>query len=393
MESQKPIMKFLGFIILAGCAAQPDNNQFLSTTEKPLIFDPVYQQDLINLDDLDLPMPVDKEYELDEQVFNEADKKEQVNLNPIYEEKPNAQPPVDSIPSPVEVKNEPKESKPPVEVVPEKTPVVPAPKTNPKTEVKPPVSQTPAPEMNQDPRTSRLGVGSVYYLPVLREKRSCADNQKVHMRDPDGKILVLLCRDEIWNCVMQGSCYYKDSKGLRLFSYFKKLEVKHPVTGKIIQEPRFKINHALNKCPYGMGFKSICLDPYRSVAADQKFHKAGDVVYLPKLVGQKLPNGETHDGFFVVRDIGGHILGEGRFDFFIGFDDFRNHLFAKLDLVDKKRSSFPYYRVSPSQAESIRNARAYPLVPGSNKLSTLAILESQEKAAGSVLSQSETAIE
>lgn len=392
MEVQKPIMKFLGFIILAGCAAQPDNNQFFSTAEKPLVFDPVYQQDLINLDDLDLPMPVDKGNELDEQVLEPVDKKEQVNLNPVLEEDPITQPPVEKKPTPVEVIPVPKENKPPVPVASDKTPA-PVPKVTPKPEAKPPVVKAPAPEINQDPRTSRAGIGSVYYLPVLTEKRNCADNKKVHMRDLDGKILVLLCRDEIWNCAMQGSCFYNGSKGLQLFAYRDILNVKNPVTGKTVREPRFVINNSVKKCPYGMGFKSLCLDPYRSVAADQLYHKAGDVVYLPKMVGQKLPNGETHDGFFVVRDIGERILGEGRFDFFIGFDEYRNHLFSKLNLSNPERSTFTYYRVSQQQAEKIRLARAYPLVPDSNKISTVAILESQKKANGSVVSQSETAIE
>ena len=384
MEAQKPTLKFLGLMILAGCAAQPDNNQFFSATEKPLVFDPVYQQDLINLDDLDLPMPVDKENEFDEQV----------NLNPILEENPISQPPVEKIPTPVEVKPDPKEVKPTVPVVSDKAPApLPAPKVTPKPEVKPPVVQTPAPEINQDPRTSRQGIGSVYYLPVLTEKRNCTDDKKVHMRDPEGKILVLLCRDEIWNCTMQGSCFYNGSKGLQLFAYSDILTVKNPVTGKMVREPRFKINHALKKCPYGMGFKSLCLDPYRSVAADQKYHKAGDVVYLPKLVGQKLPNGEIHDGFFVVRDIGERILGEGRFDFFIGFDDYRNHLFSKLNLSNPTKSTFTYYRVSSKQAEEVHVARAYPLVPNSNKISTMAILDSQKKSSGSIVSQSETAME
>lgn len=396
MEAQKPIMKFLGFILLAGCAAQPDNNQFFSTAEKPLVFDPVYQQDLINLDDLDLPMPIDKENEIDEQVLEPVDKKEQVNLNPVLEEEPITQSPAEKNLIPVEVKPVPKEVKPTSPVATDKTEVpapIPAPKVTPRPVVKPPVVQTPAPEINQDPRTSRAGIGSVYYLPVLTEKRNCADNKKVHMRDLEGKILALLCRDEIWNCAMQGSCFYNGSKGLQLFAYRDILKVKNPVTGRTVQEPRFVINNSVKKCPYGMGFKSLCLDPYRSVAADQKYHKAGDVVYLPKMVGQKLPNGETHDGYFVVRDIGERILGEGRFDFFIGFDDYRNHLFSKLNLSNPERSTFTYYRVSSKQAEEIRMARAYPLVPSSNKISTMAILDSHKKAGGSVVSQSETAME
>ena len=112
-----------------------------------------------------------------------------------------------------------------------------------------------------------------------------------------------------------------------------------------------------------MGAWKVCVDPYRSIAADPVFHKIGSVVFVPLLVGKKLPNNEIHDGYFIVRDTGGRIKGEGRFDFFIGFDNYRGHLFTNLKLNDKHNGKFTYYRVPEAIAEKVRLSRAYPSVP------------------------------
>jgi len=210
-----------------------------------------------------------------------------------------------------------------------------------------------------------IGIGSVYYLPFYKERSACEKDEMALMKDPEGNVLARMCKREIENCAMQGSCYYASKKGTQLFSYNRTVKVLNPKTKKEVTQYRFKINTLLTRCPSGMGPRNTCLDPYRSIAADLKFHKRGDVVYIPKMCGLKLPNGETHDGYFVVRDIGNRILGAGRFDFFIGFDNFENHLFTRMNLADVKQSRFEYFRVPETVAAKVRNARAFPIVPPS----------------------------
>jgi 3D (Asp-Asp-Asp) domain-containing protein len=63
------------------------------------------------------------------------------------------------------------------------------------------------------------------------------------------------------------------------------------------------------KGPFGDGVAGCQLVPYRTVAADPAFLKSGTVIFVPSAVGEKLPNGEKHDGYFFVGDAGGAIKG------------------------------------------------------------------------------------
>lgn len=228
-----------------------------------------------------------------------------------------------------------------------------------------PVQPLKCPKVSDTKVKPSVGIGSVYYLPFYKERLNCDKDEMAVMKDPEDKVLARMCKREIENCAMQGSCYYVSKKGTQHFSYNRTVKVINPKTKKEVTQYRFKPNTLITKCPSGMGPKNTCLDPYRSVAADMKFHKQGEVVYIPKMCGVKLPNGETHDGYFIVRDIGGRILGAGRFDFFIGFDNFENHLFTKMNLADIKQSRFDYFRVPETVASKVRMARAFPVVPQS----------------------------
>ncbi|MFN8846813.1 MAG: 3D domain-containing protein [Bdellovibrionales bacterium] len=323
IERLNSILTITFCILSLGCAQNASEDTW-PTIESPTIIDEVHHQDLINLSDLSLPQPVD------------------INLIPQLDT------PVFTL--------EPKE-------------------TNP---IKPKESDKKA---ETEKSQAKEGRGSVYYIPIFSQVRKCDEKLHVHLRDLSGKVLALLCKNEITDCAMQGSCYFSDGKDIKVFSYRKLVEIKDPKTGKKFSEPRFVINHEHSRCPQGMGFRRICLDPYRSVAADMKFHKAGDVFFIPILRGQILPNGESHDGYVVVRDIGGAILGEGRFDFFIGFDNYVGHLFSKLNLSNPHRSTFTYYKVSEERAEQVRRLRAFPLVPGRVHDQALSSLTRQPRVA------------
>jgi hypothetical protein len=68
--------------------------------------------------------------------------------------------------------------------------------------------------------------------------------------------------------------------------------------------------------PFGIGAPGYKLLPYRTVSAKPKRLRLGAVLYLPALIGIRLPNGEIHDGFCFVHDTNdGSSLG-----IFVGFD-------------------------------------------------------------------------
>lgn len=83
-----------------------------------------------------------------------------------------------------------------------------------------------------------------------------------------------------------------------------------------------KIETLPKGCNTALGAAGRCLVPYFSIAADLRFYRAGDIVFIPEIRGQSitLPNGTEikHPGYFIVDDTGGAIKGSGRFDFFTG---------------------------------------------------------------------------
>jgi 3D (Asp-Asp-Asp) domain-containing protein len=86
------------------------------------------------------------------------------------------------------------------------------------------------------------------------------------------------------------------------------------------------------RCPYGIGFCFQTLDPaehplgkggqgrplepFRSVAVDPRFVPLGTPLYLPELVGLRLPDGSRHDGCVRADDTGGNIR-RRELDFFV----------------------------------------------------------------------------
>lgn len=170
------------------------------------------------------------------------------------------------------------------------------------------------------------------------------------MLDVSGKTLTTLCNTDYDRCLMQGSCFVYNGDKVKSFNY-------HSTKNSI---PRF-VEVDLDDCPYGYGVRSSCLDPYFSIAADLSIYKPGDVIFVPRAVGVTMPSGEVHDGFFVIRDSGGHIKGQGRFDFFTGFfnhTDRRNTL-ARLGFGDSNHR-FEFRMANAEEAARARENRAYP---------------------------------
>lgn len=202
--------------------------------------------------------------------------------------------------------------------------------------------------------TLPMVIPTIYYKPVIYiEKESCASEDLRDLIDENDKVLISLCRKSYDNCLLQGSCYVVSGEKTRNFN----------VTNKKDGTYRFaeKKEH---RCPYGYGVRALCLDPFYSIAADLTIHKVGDVIFVPRLVGLRLPNGLAHNGYLVIRDQGGAIIGENRFDFFTGFFGpyDKGNVFANFGLGDKNHR-FGYQKANEEVAKMIRELRNYPNIP------------------------------
>lgn len=194
---------------------------------------------------------------------------------------------------------------------------------------------------------------TIYYKPIIKiTEGRCNRSEIVDMLSPDDKILTSLCLFDFNNCIMQGACYVHDELGrFRLFNYFAR---------GLDGVPRFKEVDS-RKCPYGYGMRNVCLDPYFSVAADLHVYKMGDVIFVPRMVGARMPDGEIHDGFFVIRDTGAAIKGPERFDFYTGIirPFAATNPFFILGFADIK-NSFEFRLATEEEALRVRARTMYP---------------------------------
>lgn len=193
---------------------------------------------------------------------------------------------------------------------------------------------------------------TIYYRPVFdSDSLICSGDSLTRVRDLKGNVLALLCQNQIANCAMQGSCTV----------LFKKQEVNLAFQAKKDSQIFLKKQN-LGDCRFGIGARDVCVDPYFSVAADPAFYPSGTVIFVPRVRGIELPTGETHDGFFIVRDEGGGIKGLDRFDFFSGYEDAKTkkNPFVKLGLGDPS-FRFAYAVVKDRDlAKEFRRFRNFP---------------------------------
>lgn len=223
-----------------------------------------------------------------------------------------------------------------------------------------PVSAQPAPnpapagEPAGDFKLGGLATTTIYYKPILKlVDYPCKPEEKKPLIDTDGNVLIKVCETIYKKCLMQGSCNLEVEGKLLSYNYHSEIEGVRRFT-----------QVKLSRCPYGLGSSNQCLDPFYTVAADLKFHKEGDVIFVPLVLGVKLPSGESHSGFFVVRDSGEAIVGEKRFDFFTGFMRFGTTVnpFSRLGL-DQYKDDVVFYTVSGDLAKKVQQLRKYPSLP------------------------------
>ncbi len=188
---------------------------------------------------------------------------------------------------------------------------------------------------------------TVYYIPRFGpEATQCSNASKKTMHGLKNQTLTRLCPKYYKDCLLQGTCQIKNSSKRAFKTYnFIKFDINGTAQFKIVRSKR---------CAYGNGSGGDCLIPYRSIAADAAHFKLGQIIYIPSAKGTLLPNGETHDGYFIVHDRGGAIKGTMRFDFFTGYDYYLDeaHVFRLLGFSDPKKR-FSFYVVSGESAKII----------------------------------------
>ncbi|MEN0058176.1 MAG: 3D domain-containing protein [Bdellovibrio sp.] len=191
---------------------------------------------------------------------------------------------------------------------------------------------------------------TIYYKPTIhQDEMRCEKSAMKEVLSPEDKVLGHLCANDFDLCLMQGSCFVQTDDEVVSFNYHSVKNGTH----------RFFISSM--RCPYGFGARQDCMDPYFSVAADFNFYKVGDVIFVPRLIGAVMPNGEVHDGFLIVRDTGSGIIGANRFDFFTGIYSHltKKNPFVRLGFSDP-RNSFEFRMATATEAAAVRKQRNYP---------------------------------
>lgn len=183
---------------------------------------------------------------------------------------------------------------------------------------------------------------TTYYI-ASEEKVACKGSKNQDLKTVEGKFLATVCKRFADILLMEGSGILKDrGHGSIVVNYSKK------VNGTA----RY---HELDRCKFGQGIRAdLCLLPYHTLAADNRIHKAEEIIYIPAAVGIKLPDGTLHDGTFIVRDTGGAFQGVGaqRIDMFTGTDPDYDNVFQKAGF--DKTKSLQAFKVTGSSADRVR---------------------------------------
>ena len=195
---------------------------------------------------------------------------------------------------------------------------------------------------------------TVYFLPTFDldkdSEAQCSEKAKKTIHGFDGEKKIKVCPEVYASCLLQGTCH--------LIKDGQKITIGYSTQKKGIHY--FEIEEGESRCPYGVGVRNVCMDPYFTVAADLRYNKLGDVIYVPDVVGTVLPGGYKHNGYFIVRDKGGAIKGAHRYDFYIGesLPGKETSPFHHLNLQSKKHKKY-YYYIKGEAADKFRAARNF----------------------------------
>jgi hypothetical protein len=202
---------------------------------------------------------------------------------------------------------------------------------------------------------------TVYYLPTNDNNpfRACKSDDTRSFKAKKGQTLlsgkseIKVCSKFYYAVQMQGSGLVRTHDDLQyLINY----------VGAQDGIPRFKIIDR-DVCPYGLGMANKCLQPFISIAADPSKYKLGDIVYVDEVARAriKLPDGDMHQGFFIVTDTGAAIRGVGRFDFYTGpmhYSDPKNP-FVQLNLQSKANRTGISFKLVKRGSQTEKQVREY----------------------------------
>lgn len=206
---------------------------------------------------------------------------------------------------------------------------------------------------------------TIYYIKVIDLNKPCRSGKNIIHGDR-GQELYRVCSDQYKACMIEGTCAIQKDAVSDIEN--QNTDFNKPID--IINYKGTKNGVAIfsqvdrQVCPWGFGVSQICLDPYYSIAADLNYHKAGEVIFVDKLKGVRLPNGEVHSGLLVVRDRGGAIKGRDRFDFFTGVVEYLDpeNPFTKIGLAGST-NKFEYRLATAHETEAFKSERQFPKVP------------------------------
>jgi len=119
------------------------------------------------------------------------------------------------------------------------------------------------------------------------------------------------------------------------------------IEGTFHGESRFLV---IEHAPFGVGAPGYKLVPYRTVSVEPKRIPLGTVLFIPALVGVRLPSGELHDGFCFAHDT--HGGAPESIGIFAGFDREPDRTVQRL----ATKEPLPVYRADPD-ASAVLNRR------------------------------------
>lgn len=167
--------------------------------------------------------------------------------------------------------------------------------------------------------------------------------EKSIVRTMNGTVLATVCTRFFRHLIMEGTAILKNrGQGEQTINY----------SGSVGDEKRF---HVVDRCALGEGIRrDLCLLPHHTIAADNRIHKIGDIIYLAEVDGLRLPDGSLHDGYFIVRDTGSAFNGVGdqRIDLFVGLEPDFNNTFQRAGM--HHRRPMKAYKVIGESAERVK---------------------------------------
>lgn len=109
----------------------------------------------------------------------------------------------------------------------------------------------------------------------------------------------------------------------------------------------------VDDAPYGLAAAGDKLIPYRTLAVDPEVIPHGTVLFIPSLVGVRLPSGEIHDGYFFAHDTGQGITGR-RIDVFVGFENDEDNTLTRSKRIEDMEP-LSIYKVDDATAARVRD--------------------------------------